>query len=218
MNQRKWLLAGFLSVLLVLTACTGGQTAHQQDATRAPTAPPEETETGEEIPEEDPEKTEGATLVVYFSATGSTERVAGFIAENLGADTYEITPEEAYTAGDLDWRDESSRVSVEHEDPALRPALAGELPELENYDTVFLGYPLWWRQAPHVVCTFLESVGLSGKTVIPFCTSSSSELGDSAENLHALAPDAQWQEGIRFPSRVEESEVLDWVEGLNLSE
>lgn len=179
-------------MLLALTACTGGQTTPQQDVPVLSLLPRKRFLLKQKFSKRTLKGPKAVYLVLYFSATGSTERLAGFAAEDLRADIYEIVPTEPYTSDDLDWRDESSRVSVEHEDPSLRPALAGELPKPESYDTVLLGCPLWWRQDPHVVRTFLESVNLSGKTVIPFCTSSSSELGDSAENLHSLAPDAQW--------------------------
>lgn len=158
----------------------------------------------------------GNTLVVYFSATGNTKTVAGYIADCLGADQYEIVPEEPYTSDDLNWRDESSRVSTEHEDPDFRPAIAGDGTDLSSYDTIFLGYPIWWGEAPNIVRTWMESVDLSGKTVVPFCTSASSGLGSSAQTLQGFAKDANWLDGQRFPSSVGEEEVAEWVNGLGL--
>ena len=155
-------------------------------------------------------------LVVYFSATGSTEAVAGYIADTLNADTYKIAAEQEYTSEDLDWTEPSSRVNAEHEDPDFRPEIAGELPELSNYDTVFIGYPIWWGEAPNILKTFMENVDFSGKTVIPFCTSLSSGFGSSGETLAAFTTNANWLEGKRFSSSVEKSDVVEWVNGLEI--
>lgn len=155
-------------------------------------------------------------LVAYFSATGSTATVAEYIAGTLGADLHEIVPEEPYTSGDLDWNDPTSRVNGEHDDPGLRPAIAGEAVDLSGYDTVFLGYPIWWGEAPDILRTFLEETDLSGKTVIPFCTSSSSGLGSSAETLQAFAPNANWLDGRRFPSRASQADVSEWALSLDI--
>lgn len=156
-------------------------------------------------------------LVAYFSATGNTETAAEYIAEALDAGLYEIVPEEPYTSSDLNWNDPDSRVNDEHKNPDFRPAIAGGTADLTGYDTIFLGYPIWWGEAPNILRTFLESNDLSGKTVIPFCTSSSSGLGSSAENLQIFAPNAVWLEGQRFSSRVSQSDVEAWVSGLNLN-
>lgn len=157
------------------------------------------------------------TLVVYFSATGNTGTVGGYIADLLGADVYEIVPEEPYTSAQLNWNDSSSRVSTEHEDPEFRPEIAGELPDLSAYDTVFIGYPIWWGEAPNIVWTFMENAGLSDKIVVPFCTSSSSGLGSSAQTLQEFAPDNNWLAGQRFRSSVSEEDVVTWVNGLELN-
>ena len=166
--------------------------------------------------EETPDETAGNALVVYFSATGNTQRAAESIAEAAGADLYEIVPEEPYTSADLDWNDPDSRVSREHEDPSLRPAIGGEALNPENYDTVFLGYPIWWGEAPNIIRTFLEENDLSGKTIIPFCTSSSSGIGSSAENLQTLAPDAEWLAGQRFSGSTDPADIAAWVESLGI--
>ena len=158
----------------------------------------------------------GPVAVVYFSATGSTKAVAGTIAGTLGGALFEIVPEDPYTAADLNWNEPSSRVNAEHEDPSVRPAIAGGAVDLAAYDTVFLGYPIWWGEAPNILRTFLESAALSGKTVIPFCTSTSSGLGSSAETLRAYAPDAVWLAGRRFPGGAAEADVRAWVLGLDL--
>ncbi|MCI8283866.1 MAG: flavodoxin [Firmicutes bacterium] len=159
---------------------------------------------------------DGKTLVVYFSATGNTKTVAEHIAKTLNADTYEITPEQPYTSDDLNYRDDSSRVSKEHEDPTVRPDIAGDGIDMSGYDTVFIGYPIWWGEAPNIVWNFVESSDLSGKTVIPFCTSSSSGIGSSGETLKGFAPEANWKEGQRFSSGVSENDVTDWINTLGL--
>ena len=159
---------------------------------------------------------DGSIAVVYFSATGSTKAVAQTISDTLDADLIEIVPETPYTSADLNWNEPSSRVNAEHEDSASRPAIAGGAMDLTAYDTVFLGYPIWWGEAPNILRTFMESNELSGKTIIPFCTSSSSGLGSSAETLKAYAPDATWLDGQRFSGGAAESAVREWVLALNL--
>ena len=184
---------------------------------------PEETpaespaETSTESPEETPAEG-GKTLVVYYSATNNTEAVAGYIAEATGADIFELIPTEPYTSADLDWTDHDSRVSREHDDESLRAV------ELENavpdnwgdYDTVFVGYPIWWGIAAWPVNGFIDANDFSGKTVIPFCTSSSSGLGESGELLAEAAGTGNWLEGQRFRSGAHEDDVKDWVAGLEL--
>lgn len=160
----------------------------------------------------------GSVLVAYFSATGNTEAAAGYIADALGADTFEITPAEPYTSDDLNWSDEDSRVSREHEDPSLQTVeLAETTPEnWDSYDTVFIGYPIWWGVAAWPVSSFVAANDFTGKTVIPFCTSSSSQLGESGDLLEELAGTGAWLEGQRFRSSVSEADVADWVNGLGL--
>ncbi len=163
-----------------------------------------------------PDTEETNALVVYFSATGNTEAVAGYIADTLGADTFEITPAEPYTADDLNWNDPESRVVYEYENPDARDvALVTDTPEnWEDYDTVFIGYPIWWGVAAWPVSSFVETNDFTGKTVIPFCTSSSSGLGDSGTLLEELAGTGEWLDGQRFRSSASETEVADWVTGL----
>lgn len=152
------------------------------------------------------------TAVVYFSATGNTERVAETIADETNADLFEIIPADPYTREDLNWRDESTRVWDEHRAyPNMRPEIDGNI-DVSEYDTIFLGYPIWWGDAPSIVLTFLENTDLSGKTIIPFCTSSSSGLGESDSNLHRYQPDANWIEGHRFRSRASQNDIRAWLE------
>jgi len=155
----------------------------------------------------------GKTLVVYFSATGSTKRAAQFIAGETGADMFEITPEQQYTSDDLNYNDKSSRVCREHDDVSLRDIkLKDSTPaNWDEYDTVFIGYPIWWGEAAWAVSSFVKENNFTGKTVIPFCTSASSELGDSAKNLAANTDSGNWTDGKRFASGAEETEVKSWA-------
>ena len=157
------------------------------------------------------------TLVVYFSATNNTKTIAETIAKVFNADTYQITPAQEYTSDDLDWTDDNSRVSTEHNSPDFRPEIAGELPDLSSYDIVFIGYPIWWGEAPNIVKGFVENVDFSDKIVIPFCTSASSGVGSSGRNLETLTSGATWLEGQRFSSRADETEIADWIASLNLN-
>lgn len=164
-----------------------------------------------------PAPEEGRILVAYFSNTGNTEIIAEHLADILGADTWEITAETAYSAADLNYNDSSSRANREQNDPDARPAISGSVADMERYDVVFLGYPIWWGQAPKIISTFLEGYDLAGKTIVPFCTSGSSGIGTSAEALHALAASAEWLDGRRFSGGASRGEVEEWVNGLGLT-
>ena len=158
----------------------------------------------------------GNTLVVYFSATGNTEQAAQYIAGLTGGDLFELEPAEPYSEEDLDWTDDNSRVSREHDDESLRdvPLVADTVENWAEYDTVYIGYPIWWGIAAWPVDTFVEANDFTGKTVIPFCTSSSSGLGDSGELLAELAGTGDWQEGQRFSSNVSEEDVQSWLDSM----
>lgn len=158
----------------------------------------------------------GNVLVVYYSATGNTERVANSIAEATGGDLFEIEPTELYTDDDLNWNDESSRVSREYEDESLRdvPLVNTTVDGWDDYDTVFIGYPIWWGIAAWPVDGFVEANDFSDKTVIPFATSASSGMGQSGELLADLAGTGDWQDGMRFSSGAGDDEVQEWVETL----
>lgn len=160
----------------------------------------------------------GRTLVVYFSATGNTEEAANYIAEATGGDIFEIQPAEPYTDDDLNWTDDNSRVTREHEDESLRDVelVADTADNWDQYDTVFIGYPIWWGIAAWPVDTFVEANDFTGKTVIPFCTSSSSGIGQSGQLLADLAGTGDWQEGQRFSSGVSQDEVQEWINGLGM--
>lgn len=160
----------------------------------------------------------GKTLVVYYSASGMTRRVATAIADAAGADLYEITPVEPYTGDDLNWTDSNSRVSREHDDESLRDVALTEITpaDWDSYDTVLIGYPIWWGIAAWPVDNFVKGNDFSGKTVIPFCTSASSGLGSSGELLADMARTGEWQEGHRFSSGASDADAADWVNSLNL--
>lgn len=157
-------------------------------------------------------------LVAYFSATNQTGNLANRLAGILHADLYEIIPAQPYTSADLNYTDSGCRANREQNDPAARPAIAGSAENLADYDTVFLGYPIWHGQAPRIICTFLESGDFAGKSIVPFCTSGSSGIGSSADHLQVLTPDAHWLEGRRFSGGASQGTVEEWVNSLKLAE
>ena len=171
------------------------------------------------VPEDSQSGESGGALVVYYSATGNTEAVAGYIAEATGGDLFKLEPVEPYTDADLNWTDENSRVTQEHEDESLRDVelVADTVDNWDSYDTVFIGYPIWWGIAAWPVDGFVEANDFTGKTVIPFCTSSSSGLGQSGELLAELAGTGDWQEGQRFRSSASQEDVTEWVDSLGLN-
>lgn len=224
----KKLTALLLSVVLVLSLAACGSankpaSSTTQPETSAPTEQPatEPSESSSTAPAESEPETQpetGKTLVVYYSASGNTERVAKDIAEAASADLFEIVPTEPYTDDDLDWTDDNSRVTREHEDESLRdvPLTTTEVPDWDSYDTVFIGYPIWWGIAAWPVDTFVKNNDFTGKTVIPFATSSSSGMGQSSSLLADMAGTGEWQEGQRFSSGVSSDDVQSWVNGLGL--
>ena len=135
-------------------------------------------------------------------------------ADGLSADIYEIVPQEPYTDADLNYNDDNSRSTIEMNDPSARPAISGSVENMEQYDIVFIGYPIWWGQAPKIMCTFMESYDFSGKIIVPFCTSGSSGIGSSAKNLEALTNGAAWIPGTRFSGSVTQNALMEWVRGL----
>lgn len=155
-------------------------------------------------------------LVAYFSATNTTQGIAEHIANGLNADIYEIVPEEPYTDADLNYNDNNSRTTIEMNDPDARPAISGSVEDMEQYDIVFIGYPIWWGEAPRIVSTFVESYDFSGKTIVPFCTSGGSGVGSSATNLEQLTDGADWLPGKRLNGSDSQDTVMEWVNGLGL--
>ena len=155
------------------------------------------------------------SLVAYFSASGVTKKVATKLASAIGADIFEIVPKELYTSADLNWMDKKSRSSVEMNDRNCRPEIASKVDDMSKYDTVYVGFPVWWYREPSIIDTFMESYDFSGKTVIPFCTSGGSGLGDSAKNMQALASEAKVIDEKKFSSGVSEEELKKWADSLS---
>lgn len=231
----KKVITLLMSILLVfsLVAC-GNQNSGDNSQTTEPTesTTPESTpessqqpgESSTEAPTESSDEAQetegesGKTLVVYYSASGNTEAVAGYIANATGGDLFELVPADPYSDADLDWTADSSRVNKEHDDESLRDIELVETnaPDWDSYDTVFIGYPIWWGIAAWPVNGFTRANDFTGKTVIPFCTSSSSGLGESGELLAEAAGTGNWLEGQRFSSHPSEEDVRSWVDGLAL--
>ncbi|MEE0736565.1 MAG: flavodoxin [Lachnospiraceae bacterium] len=153
-------------------------------------------------------------LVAYFSASGVTAKVAEKLSEAIGADLYAIEPEVPYTKADLDWMDKKSRSTIEMNNPASRPAIAGKRDNMNDYDTVFVGFPIWWYVAPTIINTFLESYDLTGKTIIPFATSGGSDMGKTNEKLLPSCKGAKLLNGKVFKASVSGADLAKWAEGL----
>lgn len=219
-----------VSAVSLLAGCSSGISS--QDSSAEETAGSTQEESSEEAQTDTQGDTEESTqetgasdisgagnvLVVYYSATGNTENVANIIAETTGGDLFELEPVEPYTDEDLNYSDENSRVSREHEDESLRDVelASTTVDNWDSYDTVFIGYPIWWGIAAWPVDSFVENNDFTGKTVIPFATSASSGLGESGQLLADMAGTGDWQEGMRFGSRPDEADVQEWVNGLGL--
>ena len=201
------LLAGAMA--LGLAACGGPSTPDR-------TAPAEETQT---TPATDPGDTPSAdsrALVVYFSATGNTREVAETLAELQGADLFEIVPAEPYTDEDLNYSDDNCRANREQNDDSARPAMASTLEGLDQYDVVYLGFPIWWGTLPKILCAFLETYDLSGKTVAPFCTSGGSGIGSAEEAIAQLAPGANLTQGLRTDPDSGAADLTQWLQDIGL--
>lgn len=214
-----------LALTFSLAACSSespSSSSSQPEPSAASQEPSssESSQSDSSAPESEPSDTAetGNTLVVYFSATGNTEQAANYIAEITGGDLFELEPAEPYTDDDLNWTDDNSRVSREYEDESLRDVelVSDIVDNWEDYDTVFIGYPIWWGIAAWPVDTFVQANDFTGKTVIPFCTSSSSGLGQSGQLLAEMAGTGDWQEGQRFSSGVSQEDVQAWLDDLGL--
>ena len=218
----KKLIALLLSLMLVfsLAACGNNpQAAETEPATSTPVSEEtQEPETSEETEAADTESTGGKTLIVYYSASGNTENVSNVIAKTLGADLFELEPVEPYSNDDLNWTNDDSRVTREHENEDERDVelVSATVDNWSEYDTVFIGYPIWWGIAAWPVDEFIETNDFTGKTVIPFATSASSGMGQSGELLAEMAGTGDWQEGQRFRSGAPEDDIVAWVEDLGL--
>ena len=224
MNMKK-LVTVFLSLAMALSLAACGTSASNETSAPVSSAPAassevqEDTESAASAEETESGEETGSTLVVYFSATGNTEQAAQYIADITGGDLFQLEPAEPYTDDDLNYGNEDSRVSREYADESLRDVELVEdtVENWEQYDTVFIGYPIWWGIAAWPVDGFVEANDFTGKTVIPFCTSASSGLGESGQLLAEMAGTGDWQEGMRFSSSVSEADVQEWIDSLNLS-
>lgn len=191
-------------------------TANPETSTESSHSAPAEASASQTEEGDTPAMQARSVLVAYFSATNTTEAVAEQLAAGLNADLYEIVPEEPYTDADLDYHDDNSRTTIEMNDPEARPEISGSVENMEQYDIVLLGYPIWWGEAPRILSTFMERYDFSGKTIVPFCTSGGSGIGSSAEALEALTPGAQWLSGTRFNGDESQAAIMEWVNGLGL--
>lgn len=209
-----------LALVLVFSfaACSNNSDNSASTANSTTSTPAGKQSTDESSDNNTDSSSNSKILVVYYSATGSTKAVADTIADTTGADLFEITPVVPYTSDDLNWTNDNSRVSVEHNDESKRdvPLTKNTPDNWADYDTVFIGYPIWWGIAAWPVNNFVEGNDFTGKTVIPFCTSSSSGLGQSGDLLADMAGTGNWQDGERFSSGASSSKVESWVNGLDL--
>ena len=196
------------------TAPSDNEASVQADTVNEdPTLPENDTETKSDAPEED-NTADSKTLVVYFSATGTTKGVAEQIASVTGADTYEILAAQPYSEADLNYNDSNSRTTVEQNDRTVRPEISSEYLDLSGYSIIYIGYPIWWGEEPRIMDTFVESYDFDDITMIPFCTSGSSGIGESGKNLENNAGSGKWIDGQRFSGSVSEDDLRSWIDGL----
>ena len=227
MRKRGFLLVTVCILIVSMLAGCGTGSGQDESQTQSNTGAASENESSAATTEDDSTEasneaetdgdgTQGKTLVVYFSATGNTERVAEVIADTTGGELFELEPVDPYTDEDLNYNDDNSRVSQEYADEGLRNVelVADTVDGWQDVERVYIGYPIWWGNAAWPVNAFVEANDFTGKTVIPFCTSASSGLGDSGELLAELAGTGDWQEGMRFRSSVSDEDVAAWVESL----
>ena len=227
----KRIISAVLTITLLLSLCACGGTHNEssvasesnQNAETIVTSEPEKNSTSE--PQEMPENTPDAdpiapqegtsVLVVCFSATGNTMAIADTIAESLQADRFDIVPSEAYSEADLNYNSDC-RANREQNDDSVRPGFVGELDNIEQYDVIFLGYPIWWGKLPKILYTFLEQYDLSGKTVIPFCTSGSSAISTSVAEIRKLQPGTEVNDGRRFAAGTDAETIQAWLYELSM--
>lgn len=196
--------------LITITKLPAAAPSSTPEATSEPetTANPEATADPEATSE--PESSD--TLVAYFSCTGNTKSLAEKIADITGADLYEIVPEDPYTSEDLNYNDDNCRANQEMNNDNARPAIAGSIENIDDYDTIILGYPIWWGTMPRIINTFIDTYDLSGKTIIPFCTSGSSGISASVSSIRELCPDSEVTEGFRGTSSSSNTQIVNWLE------
>ena len=212
----KKLFSLLLAAAMVLTLAACGVTNADSNAVDEPKNDAAVDAADPAPTEETPESTGSKVLVAYFSATGHTKTIAEYLQAALDADLYEIVPQEPYTDPDLDYNTDGCRANQEQNDDAARPAISGSVDNMDGYDVVFIGFPIWWYQAPRIIETFLESYDFSGKTVIPFATSGGSGMGGEDILKAACSKDTKWLPGKRLSSRESAASVQKWVESLGL--
>lgn len=207
MKNIKKILTLFCALLMAVTITACGTSESNGNNEQQQTAGTEETT----------QAVDGNALVAYFSATGNTKAVAEQIANVTGGELYEIEPAEPYTSEDLDYNNDDCRANLEMNDDTVRPEIAGAIENIEQYDTIYLGYPIWWGNAPRIMNTFVETYDLSGKTMVPFCTSGGSGISTSVDTLQELAGDGiTWMEGQRFDRDVSADEISQWIDEMGL--
>ncbi len=206
--MKKWIsMITVICLLLSLTACGAGSGT---DSNTEPSLAQPQAETPSTEPSAETTEETAKTLVVYFSATGNTKSVAEEIVRLTGADLYEIVPADPYTAEDLNYNNNDCRANQEMNDASARPAIGSETIDISSYDTVFVGYPIWWYTAPRIINTFVESYDVAGKTLIPFATSGGSGIGRTVEQLKKLCPNANWKAG-KIINGLSDQELADWA-------
>ena len=216
---RKILALALLTTMAAgLISCSAKPASQSSESTKADsTTKTEVTKENETSEMSDTKKKDafGKSVVVFFSCTGTTKAVASKIASALGCSTYEIVPVKPYTEEDLNYKNKKSRATKEQNDDSARPEIEGDITDWSSYDTVFIGYPIWFAKAPKIICTFVEAHDFAGKTVIPFCTSGSSGIGSSATDLEKLAMNGgKWISGTRFSSSVSSKDISEWIGAL----
>ncbi len=199
--EKKTFISVLLGVLTIFCACFGFVGCAD----------------GDETTDKIPDGTDGKVLVAYFSCTNTTKGVAEKIAKSTGGTLYSITPAQPYTSADLNYHDSDSRSTKEQNDSSARPVISGSVENMSEYDIVFLGYPIWWAEAPKIIYTFLESYDFEGKTIIPFCTSGGSGVGNSAKNLHGAASKAIWLDGTKLSGSASQSSIDEYVTKLGFN-
>lgn len=224
MFKRLFLMICSLALCVALASCATAEVSAEAKAVVDEAAAEDTTVESESVSEEITEASTSVTtteyvahsdtLVVVFSCTGNTKAIAEQIVSMTGADFYEILPFESYTEADIDWTDSNSRSSIEQNDPSFRPQISGDPISLEGYSVIFIGYPIWFSQAPRIMDTFVECYDFGDAVVIPFCTSGSSGIGQSAEILAANAGSGRWLEGRRFAAEATEDEIREWLKGI----
>lgn len=214
------------TMMFFLTACSNSSGNLNEGASPSATQTPaaqQPSQSGETTPEpglSESEGNESKALVVYFSATGNTKSVAEKISELQGTDLYEIVPEQLYTAEDLNYNDRSTRATVEQNDENARPAIDGSIDHIENYDVIYVGYPIWWGDMPRILYTFFDTYDLSGKTIVPFCTSGGSGLSGTAGTIEFLEPNASVLQGLHINDSAvssAEGDITEWISSIGLS-